>query len=242
MTEKTIIPEIPSNLPVLSTEQKIVGMPMLREPDIIIAEAQKVAKAIKKVIDSKPKKVVINGKRFLEFDDWQMIGAPYGITALIKSTSELYETTKGKKKFIGFLAKAAAIKDNVEISTAEAECLLYEKNWSNKAYNQRFMIRSMAQTRAASKALSNVLRWVVVLAGYQGTPAEEMNSDESQLPKPIFRSIMRIIEKKRINIKEVKRFVFETYGAKKISQLEREEGEELLGMLNSGKIGGDKKK
>src|SRR3990167_4301795 len=36
----------------------------------------------------------------------------------------------------------------------------------------------MAQTRAGSKALSNVLRWVVVLAGYKGTPAEEMTGSE----------------------------------------------------------------
>jgi hypothetical protein len=32
----------------------------------------------------------------------------------------------------------------------------------------------MAQTRAGSKALRNALAWVVVLAGYKPTPAEEM--------------------------------------------------------------------
>jgi len=34
----------------------------------------------------------------------------------------------------------------------------------------------MAQTRACAKALRNVLAWVVVLAGYAPTPAEEMDS------------------------------------------------------------------
>lgn len=38
-----------------------------------------------------------------------------------------------------------------------------------------FQLRSMAQTRAASKVLSNVFRWVVQLAGYRGTPAEEID-------------------------------------------------------------------
>lgn len=37
-----------------------------------------------------------------------------------------------------------------------------------------FQLASMAQTRANSKALRNVLAWVVVLAGYRPTPAEEM--------------------------------------------------------------------
>lgn len=37
-----------------------------------------------------------------------------------------------------------------------------------------FQLRSMAQTRACAKALRNVLAWVVMLAGYKTTPAEEM--------------------------------------------------------------------
>lgn len=37
-----------------------------------------------------------------------------------------------------------------------------------------FQLRSMAQTRAGAKAMRNALSWVVVLAGYRPTPAEEM--------------------------------------------------------------------
>lgn len=42
-----------------------------------------------------------------------------------------------------------------------------------------FQLRSMAQTRAAAKALRNALAWVVVLAGYRPTPAEEIDSGPS---------------------------------------------------------------
>lgn len=49
-------------------------------------------------------------------------------------------------------------------------------------------LRSMAQTRANAKALSNVLRFVPVLAGYKGTPAEEMSGrwedDRSERGEP----------------------------------------------------------
>jgi len=41
-----------------------------------------------------------------------------------------------------------------------------------------FQLRSMAQTRACAKALRNVLAWVVVLAGYRPSVAEEMTGDE----------------------------------------------------------------
>lgn len=39
-----------------------------------------------------------------------------------------------------------------------------------------FQLRSMAQTRACAKAMRNALAWVVVLAGYRPTPAEELPS------------------------------------------------------------------
>lgn len=42
-----------------------------------------------------------------------------------------------------------------------------------------FQLRSMAQTRACAKALRNVFAWVVVLAGYKPTVAEELTGDET---------------------------------------------------------------
>lgn len=47
----------------------------------------------------------------------------------------------------------------------------------------QFQLRSMAQTRACAKALRNVLAWVVVLAGYKPTVAEELTGTE-QTDKP----------------------------------------------------------
>ena len=47
----------------------------------------------------------------------------------------------------------------------------------------------MAQTRATSKALAQALRWIPVLAGYSGTPYEEMppeahgDREEERLPR-----------------------------------------------------------
>lgn len=49
-----------------------------------------------------------------------------------------------------------------------------EGDWGNRNTNQRI---SMAGTRATSKALRLLLSWVVVLAGYEPTPAEEMTRD-----------------------------------------------------------------
>lgn len=47
-----------------------------------------------------------------------------------------------------------------------------------------FQLRSMSQTRACAKALRNVLAWVVVLAGYKPTVAEELTGDEDEFHNP----------------------------------------------------------
>jgi hypothetical protein len=64
-----------------------------------------------------------------------------------------------------------------------------------------FQLRSMAATRAEAKALKGVFSWVVVLAGYQPTPAEEMvgneNFEEQREPKPPVTQPSRASEKKQ---------------------------------------------
>ena len=71
-----------------------------------------------------------------------------------------------------------------------------EKNWKGKPW---FQLASMAQTRAGAKALRNLLARVVVLAGYNPTPAEEMDDMATTTvtntspypPKPIGSTITR---------------------------------------------------
>lgn len=61
------------------------------------------------------------------------------------------------------------------VGSAEAMCTRDERMWANR---DDYALRSMAQTRATSKALASPLRFVITLAGYEGTPAEEMTFAE----------------------------------------------------------------
>ncbi|HPD58328.1 MAG TPA: hypothetical protein PKW17_13880 [Smithellaceae bacterium] len=140
---------------------------ILRPPEIVLAEAQKAARALADIVSKKKRPVIMNGEQYLEFEDWQTVGRFYGVTAKITTTD--FIDLGGVH---GFMARAVALRaDGMEISAAEAMCLNDEKNWKDKPL---FQLRSMAQTRACAKALRNVLAWVVVLAGYKPTPAEEM--------------------------------------------------------------------
>jgi len=61
-------------------------------------------------------------------------------------------------------------------------CASDEPNWRGKP---EFQLASMAQTRAAGKVLRLLLGWIVTLAGYEPTPAEEMTYEPEPTPAPV---------------------------------------------------------
>jgi hypothetical protein len=166
---------------------------LYRPPETVLAEAHKAAVALQDVIKNKKDPVMMNGQQYLEYEDWQTVGRFYGITAKVEKVEYVqYGAVRG------FSASAVALRsDGAVISQAIADCLSDEPKWSKKAkYEWRdkaegggrervqvgeedvplFQLKSMAQTRACSKVLRNVLAWVVVLAGYKATPAEELDA------------------------------------------------------------------
>lgn len=163
---------------------------MARAPQQVLDEALKAAKALQSVITQKSKPVLFNGEQYIEFEDWQVLGKFYGVTAEVISTEPI--NIDGVK---GFAAKARAIDANGRtISAAESMCLNDELNWSKKPL---FQLRSMAQTRACAKALRNVLAWVVVMAGYRPNVAEEVIGTEGNATPPQTAAPKRASEAKK---------------------------------------------
>lgn len=182
-------------LDVIDAEAIVVSQPrhlaLQREPEEILAEAAKAAKALKALIDSKEKKVVISGKTFLQYEDWLTVARFYGISVASRTTNYI---ERGRVQGYECHAEAILVSTGQVIGAAQAECLDDEEHWNTRPVyewrnNQRikvgeekvplFQLRSMAQTRAESKVLASILRWVVVLAGYSGTPAEDMVQQEN---------------------------------------------------------------
>jgi hypothetical protein len=153
----------------MSEESKeIVKSEIEISPQKTIERGKEMAQALKSVVDNKSKPVIINGEKYLEFEDWQTLGRFFSYS--VRTSDAQPVEVNGVK---GAKAKAEVIdnKTGLIIGSAEAYCLYDEKNWENKPF---FQLASMSQTRAGAKALRNVLAWVVVLAGYKATPAEEM--------------------------------------------------------------------
>lgn len=175
--------------------QDIIEIPkyeigVMRDPNAVLAEARLAAKALMTVVSQKPKPFIMNGEQYLKFEDWQTVAKFYGLTAKVVKTT--FIDLGGVK---GFEATAEVIRltDGMSISSADAMCLNDEDKWSTRSKYEwvdkkkvktgdvavpLFQLRSMAQTRACAKALRNVLAWVVVLAGFKPSVAEEMTGDE----------------------------------------------------------------
>ena len=149
-------------------EQQGLAVPSNIDPEAQVAYGQKCAKALMTIINAKQKKLVINGENYIEFEDWQTIARFFNSSVGTDTVKPIQEGGE----IVGYTARAIVYNaQGVIIGSAEADCTTSEKNWGNK---EMFQVKSMAQTRAAAKALRNVFGWVAVLAGVKATPAEEM--------------------------------------------------------------------
>ncbi len=149
---------------------EVIEIGLQKTPDEIMVDASSAARALENLIQSnKRKPMEFNGKRYLEYPHWQTIAKFYHTSA---ATGEaLFVDVAG---VTGFRAKAQVLdeKTGMVVGYAEAYCMKDEPNWKHKPL---FQLASMAQTRAASKALSNKYRYVAIVAGYEPTPGEEID-------------------------------------------------------------------
>jgi hypothetical protein len=171
MSQSVALPAQPAQprtniAPHLETED----VPVHRSPDEVLNSGKEVARAIKKFVRTdRSLRLLLDGKKYPYAPVWQFCAACFGVTAMVAQTEELLADDR---KEMGYLATAHAIDARGRvISGAEATCMFAEPDWQQA---QSFAVRSMAQTRAVSKVHSNLYRWVMVLAGFAPTPAEEM--------------------------------------------------------------------
>ncbi|KKL96002.1 hypothetical protein LCGC14_1848770, partial [marine sediment metagenome] len=142
-------------------------------PDERLAEATEVANALSPLINTKKLYANINGRKHVLFEGWTTLGALVGVfpvTAWTRPVEQGWEARVEARTLSGAI-----------VGAAEAQCLRTEKIWSNR---DDYALRSMAQTRAGGKALRMPLGFIMSLAGYEATPAEEIPRDEPAATRP----------------------------------------------------------
>jgi len=118
----------------------------------------------------------INGKNYVHVEGWQFAGKMLGLSPLIKSVQNV-STEKSRS----WLAHVEIVDvNNVVRSNGYALCSSSE---SKKSSFDEYALLSMAQTRAIGKGYRNLIGWVMKLAGYEGTPMEEIRKVNGDFDK-----------------------------------------------------------
>jgi hypothetical protein len=136
------------------------------QPTEIIARATDTANALMQAVRKQKLTANIQGKEYPLVEAWTLCGTMLGVFPVCVWTRKLED---------GFEARVEArtLAGQV-VGAAEAQCTRTERTWKSR---DDYALRSMAQTRATSKALRQPLGFVMTLAGLQATPAEEMPRD-----------------------------------------------------------------
>ena len=131
-------------------------------------ETLDLAKDLAKFIKDNKLSTQVQGKEFVNVEGWQYAGSRLGIVPVVEHVINLSSDQE-----IKYQAKVTLfdLRHGVTVGAGFAICSNKE---SGKKFYQEFAIASMAQTRAIGKAYRNILAWIIRAAGYEPTPAEEM--------------------------------------------------------------------
>lgn len=166
---------------IVVSESVQLGTVQASSPQNVIERAETVATPLADLINRKRLYTVIGNKKYVQVDGWATLGAMLGV---------LPRETKSQKVENGYEAYVELVRttDGMVIGGASAICTRDERNWSNR---DEYALKSMATTRATGKAYRLAFSWIMNLAGYESTPAEEMIDVDFQevkvkpQPKPI---------------------------------------------------------
>jgi len=163
----------------LPTAQEIVESPM-----DIVARAVDQAKALMDIVEKQKLYELIEKKKYLIIEGWELIGAFNGISAC----PEYVIPIERQGEIVGYESKVNLTKQGMIVGSGIMSCGLDEFPCRGKeGEGKHKACRSAAQTWATSKAYRLKYSFIAKLGGYEPTPAEEMLGErteaENQAPK-----------------------------------------------------------
>lgn len=111
----------------------------------------------------------IKGKNYVNVEGWQIAGAFTGTFPIVESVENLSEGDTYKYRAEVSLRD----KEGNKVGYGVAICTNKEPGKTNF---DEYAVASMAQTRAVGKAYRMKIGWLLKVAGYETTPAEEMDA------------------------------------------------------------------
>jgi len=135
------------------------------------------ASTLKEHIVSQKLFVPVKGKNYVLVEGWQFAG---GLTGVFPRVTSLENQSTDKEIKYRAEVELVHMKSGQVVGTGMAVCSNKERG---KQAFEEYAIASMAQTRAVGKAFRLTFGWVMKMAGYEATPAEEVIVSEDEEEK-----------------------------------------------------------
>lgn len=152
------------------------------DPGEVVEKVTKVATVLKDILRQQRLTQRIGSNDHVRVEGWQTLGSMIGVFPVKEQVEEIPwpatipERLKGQREaglVFGYKASyRAQTLAGAVVGGAEGTCRRTESKWHAR---DDYALMSMAQTRAMSKALKAPLGFIVTMAGYEATPAEEMD-------------------------------------------------------------------
>jgi hypothetical protein len=134
-------------------------------PKAMVEAATEIANVLKDVIDKQQLFKELNGNKHVKAEGWATLG-----TMLSILPKERHVTRHEDGSYEAYVDLVNS-KTGLVVGGGSGYVGMDEHNWAKKPSYAR---RSMAITRGTSKAYKTCFSWIIALAGYNSTPAEEM--------------------------------------------------------------------
>jgi hypothetical protein len=144
-------------------------------------QAMQVAEILQRFVKEKKLTANIKGKEYPLVEAWCYAGSQLGLYPLL---IDLKDQSDDKQIKYYAAVEIRRISDDKVMSMGVAVCS--NKEASKRSFDE-YAICSMAQTRAEGKAFRMLLSWIMKAAGFEATPAEEM--DFAKQPEPDFSDV-----------------------------------------------------
>lgn len=118
----------------------------------------------------------IKGKNYVNVEGWQIAGAFTGVVPVVEKVEDLSQGTSYKYR------AEVSLRDTEGRQVGYGVAICSNKEPGKTRFDE-FAVASMAQTRAVGKAYRMKLGWLLKMAGYETTPAEEMDTVD-KAPEP----------------------------------------------------------
>jgi hypothetical protein len=150
-------------------------------------QAMQVAEILQRFVKEKKLTANIKGKEYPLVEAWAFAGSQLGLYPLLMEVKNLSLdalNVMGSEIKYQATVEIRKLGDNTVLSRGVAVCS--NKEASKRSFDE-YAICSMAQTRAEGKAFRMLLSWIMKAAGFEATPAEEM--DFAKQPEPDFSDV-----------------------------------------------------